>query len=405
MRNPFRVARRWLRVTLPWDGVLLALIVLTVGAKTVSVLLPDGNVRRMAGDIGVGLAELLCFLGAFVYGVMRVVYSHPLLRSEYRKWLQLSPWDASRPLPDGPVTLQLQDAVIVAVLILLGATLAPAVSWTVIPALFLCGYLLALAIVISNTGQMRIAYWMVMLAGACIHWHAIPWLVGLCLLAIVILSQWGSVRSLRQFDDWDLSHWEGSGWEKLFSGQSVDLRTWAANRELGWPVDRLSPQRSRHSISTLRSVAVAGLTAWLSFVLASVLTGNREPAERQQLEVAVTALSQLMLPLVIFRLVRYLWGYPPPLSVWGRICTGRLIIPKYDYVLIAPLTVFLIWLGHVWVVRNTDWDVNVTAPLCLGLMLLAALGMPPTLDQWRLTGRHRVVPGLGMRTNEFQQGA
>ena len=99
-----------------------------------------------------------------------------------------------------------------------------------------------------------------------------------------------------------------------------------------------------------------------------------------------------MLP--ISRLAIYVDGYYSPISLWGRIWTGRWIIPGYDRVFIAPLVIIAVGPLSVYCLQAVGLPLDVAATVGIGTMTLAALILPPRLRSWRLTGQHRIVPAI-----------
>src|SRR5262245_9773041 len=57
--------------------------------------------------------RVLVTLAAAVYGIYRVACFHPAVNPRYFAWLKLSPWQADKPLPMGPVHLVWQDLVVI----------------------------------------------------------------------------------------------------------------------------------------------------------------------------------------------------------------------------------------------------------------------------------------------------
>src|SRR5262249_12037823 len=95
----------------------------------------------------------------------------------------------------------------------------------------------------------------------------------------------------------------------------------------------------------------------------------------------------------ISRLSLYLSGYLPPISIWGRLTTGRWIIPGYDKVFVAPLLAvgLAAWMSTE--ILNRNLDPRVYVPMVTFVFLAIFLGMGPSLKAWRLTGNHRIVEG------------
>jgi hypothetical protein len=109
---------------------------------------------------------------------------------------------------------------------------------------------------------------------------------------------------------------------------------------------------------------------------------------------ALTIFYLLLFAPPLLRSMIYCSGNRPPISLAGRMATMRWIIPTYDRVLAAPLLgagVTLALFGCSLVdSRHDRW----LLPLGAAAVLLISLGLGPSLRSWRLTGGHRIVPGL-----------
>ena len=99
------------------------------------------------------------------------------------------------------------------------------------------------------------------------------------------------------------------------------------------------------------------------------------------------------------RLIRYLNGYAPPLSLLGRLGTGRLIIPAYDQVFVAPLLAMVV-AGAAYVLSGLPLRAAApvlawlhapqwTAPITFALVAFIIASGRPSLRHWRLCGGHR----------------
>ncbi|HUG89574.1 MAG TPA: hypothetical protein VML55_01990 [Planctomycetaceae bacterium] len=98
---------------------------------------------------------------------------------------------------------------------------------------------------------------------------------------------------------------------------------------------------------------------------------------------------------VVLRVGRYVDGHAPPISLRGRVGTGRLIVPGYDRVLLAPAVAALAGAGIPFAFRMAGWDLQIGLAISTAATLLAILSLGPTLEEWRLTGNHRIVAGFG----------
>jgi hypothetical protein len=93
----------------------------------------------------------------------------------------------------------------------------------------------------------------------------------------------------------------------------------------------------------------------------------------------------------VLRIVIYVAGYAPPISIFGRVATGRWIIPGYDVVFIAPLAA----VAAAWLIMLTGEAAGIAialyAPLAAGAAVWLALALPPRRETWQLTGHHRIA--------------
>jgi hypothetical protein len=120
----------------------------------------------------------------------------------------------------------------------------------------------------------------------------------------------------------------------------------------------------------------------------------------------VPSLSMLfylcMAQCVFSRLWIYLQWHRPPISLWGRLWTLRWIIPGFDTVLVAPLMASLAAIAVPVALRFAGVELEYSIPVSLSLVLWITLNTRPTLEEWVLTGNHRIVPALTPRQEYVQ---
>jgi hypothetical protein len=96
---------------------------------------------------------------------------------------------------------------------------------------------------------------------------------------------------------------------------------------------------------------------------------------------------------VLARLSAYCISYRPPISLFGRLATGRWIIPGYDRALVAPIGGLLIWW---WLAPALSEVLHVPTAIGLSisltLALLAVLVPGPSYRDWVLASPCRMVP-------------
>ncbi|HVX13416.1 MAG TPA: hypothetical protein VHC22_19690 [Pirellulales bacterium] len=329
--------------------------------------------------------DWLLIAAAILLGMSRVQAFHPLYQHGYRNWLRVTPWTSGVPLPVGPIHLVLQDAV----LLLLGFLLwhHPQVSQFYLPLGFMFGYLALLCASFASTGMTGFAYLLAFGLGEVIR----QWYDPATALAIAVwlyLAGWIGLRRMLAKFPWGLStYWTAPSLQSI---NEANLR-----QMLGWPLDQL--QRSLGKLSYVHGCLLSLLMGWWAYSLISLVPNPMDAANFMRL-----ALGFSTIPALAMRTFPYWMDYRPPISFWGRLLTLRWIIPRYDHFLIAPILISIAATTLPYLL--VGWQVPDLAALALtvSVVLGLAANMPPSLENWRLTGFHRIVPG-SMNKQEFEK--
>ncbi len=388
----------WMRLVLPrFDyAVVFGMVVLSVEALRLALLLGYGSVDE---SWFARVRFAIHFIAALSYGVFRAVGFHPNANEDYRRWLESTPWTSRLPLPAGPITLVLQDLVVI--LLLLGLSQDFSLKALYIPVIFLTSYQATLAFINWELDEWALAYGVGFGLGAQCFFFRQPELQLAIGAACYPLTWFAVERSLRRFP------WEKSQeYEQLKSNLKETLNSRPALNSLGWPYDALAPTPPSDVICRHDAICLACLIGWWYL---AVLWGSDRDAR----------LPLLLLPKMLFvlapmfRIGLYVQGYRSPIDLWGRIRTGRLIIPRYDSIWVASLVAWLVVIPLYWEavaaglgfsglffshsMTSIDprsglesWEMNLI-PLAMTLMLLALFLIGPGLKRWRLVGKHRIV--------------
>ena len=314
---------------------------------------------------------------AMFYGVWRIAAFHPFCHPSYAEWLKLTPWTIRHPLPVGPVRLAAQDLVVAGILAAAMHSSITARQWG--PVMLLTGHSMAVGLTLFWTGPRWTAYAVGFLLGVLMLVSRQPNIALTVAAATSLAAHVGLQSSLARFP------WERSEALTRFlmglAGRQADL----PKQVLGYPYDGLSPRSPGPSLPLRDGIALSLLPAWWAFAAIEVLP-------KDGAAVAAVPCVYLLPSLVIGRCVTYLAVCRPPISLWGRIMTGRWIIPGYDQALAAPLlaTPLGIGLGVMGVRYNAP--LQFVLPACIAAVMLATLTMGPSLRVWRLTGAYRLVP-------------
>ena len=199
-----------------------------------------------------------------------------------------------------------------------------------------------------------------------------------CLAAatlVYLIAYEGLWRGLAQFP-----------WKPRTMPDFSDLSNVGAGAACGWPFDRMIRDVLGQGISRIDAVICCALGSWWLFVLSSFFRGAET-----RMKLVVVPFSILLVVLPILRLAIYVDGHRSPISLWGRIMTGRWIIPGYDQVFVAPLLIVVSGPLSVYCLHAARLPLDVAAAMGAGIMTAVALVSPPRLRRWRLTGQHRIV--------------
>lgn len=381
---------RWLRVVLPAPGWPIAFLFLYGCAAIFEFWLQRHFEQPFAGitlpeNVRWGLSRGIWLLGTVCYAAWRALSFHPLYRPAYHKWLTATPWTSRKPLPFGPLHLVPQDVVLVGAAVILAFHSGD--TWVLhMPALFLCVYLVTVGVTLFFTGAWPWGYAAGFALGfVVLLWRSVPACAILALLTYVI-AYLGLRESLTRFP------WETARAGDLARILAKNAGGASGTREpLGWPFGRLAPRSPDPELSVPRhhALLISLLAGWLVFASVSLVpTAEGQHGLLLQAEMAVVYLIPAC------RLVLYCDGYWPPLTVMGRLATGRWLIPAYDQVLVAPLLAVLVGSSPYVLFPMLELNPLFWQPVMIAVSLFISLGMGPSLKVWRLTGGHRIGVGL-----------
>lgn len=314
----------------------------------------------------------------FCYGLSRVWRFHPEFNKSYLTQLALSPWELGKALPRGRVHLFWADAVVVAFFILL-TFLFPVYDRVTLLMSFFVGYNMGLLLSFCSSGQERFITLYVLLTPLTVFPHLNPYLALLVLIGLTAIGTYGLHYYLKEFP-WNTSWWKFNQVEEL-------KKKAAQERIIQWPFLELNATRiSSGGIGM--GIAVAALFSWWFHVVDWLFI------QLEKEEAFSGVLVVVIFSTIGGRLLIYVTKYHPPISALGRIFTGRLIIPGYDKVFLAPIiTTVVAGLAIVsgW---KFDMSVSLTMKCAAALAIFLSISLPPSLEKWHYTGNHRIAKPL-----------
>lgn len=322
--------------------------------------------------------DVVLLLAAMSLGFRRAYDFHPLYHQGYRNWLRMTPWTSRVPLPVGPIHLVPQDALWLAVILLLWHS--PQVSRLYLPLCFAVPYLAVVASSCLTTGVMGVACLIAFGLGEVLRQWYDP-VRALSVAFWLYLAAWLGIRRSLALFPWKLSwFWDMSSMQAVADEQK--------QRMLGWPLDQLHGRPGEEPFNRFHATVVGLLIGWWSYCLTSLIPVPGAATPIRWMILAIVSGAS-----IVMRTVGYWVDYRPPLSLWGRLWTMRWVIPRYDHICIPPVLIFLAasYLPFVLIGWQVPSDIALAATT--SLVAIMALNLPPTFQQWRLTGFHRIVPG------------
>ena len=321
------------------------------------------------------------------YALYRLWRFHPFCNRRYAAWLASSPWTPDKPLPLGPIYPVWQDAVVLGILTGVAhwhAHVSPTLPAMVFGFIFLAAMTLLLAF--TRT-------WMpCLLLGVLWPAPSLPLLRGLETLGIIaslIAVIWYGYRKSLQAFPWkrhDLKHPNSTTGSEVKPIMEIEIRIpglpntpSARTLDLGWPFFWLSPGIECNSISRSTSFFISALVGWWTYCAIAGL----------QMPFSSGAILFLAVPGALLRLVVYCSGLGPSFNLWGRLASGRIIVPGFDRVFVTPLCV-VAWAiaGGIVIRYSGSWSSAASAFVVASTCFLLLSG-GPTMRNWILTGQHR----------------
>ena len=352
------------RTMITWCVIYLLTYIPNLYAIYLSIPMPE----EMAEPMG-GIRVLILALSSALYAICRVVPLHPFYNRTYGGWLCLTPWSIEKPLPRGPIHIIWIDLIVLSFLTVL--TYHNLSFFACIPVIiFLSVYLLLMCITFEGK-ESGFAVLCLFLAPFAIYPFANRYFAVLVLILLYIICWVGLRQFLRDFP-WNTKYWKVDIVKEL---REQAIR----HRVIGWPFSILNIYEIS-SISVFGALLWSLLLTWWLHVIQWVSGGS----------FSLFWIVILALTIALFRIAIYSGEYRPPISLLGRIFTGRLIIPKYDRIYVAPFCIVMAGTLLPFVLGRLGVNSTLNFELCFFLIFFLAFSLPPTLNEWRLTGAFQI---------------
>jgi hypothetical protein len=338
----------------------------------------------------VGLADS-ALVRSFLYSVLafslcgiRVLNTSVFQDPPYYRWLLMTPWRLGRPLPFGSMLPAWPDAVTLT--LVTGVSLmGPVAHPFYVPCMFIGAYSLFTGahLVIPRLWLQASLIGMLLVAAMLVIEY--PWLLLLVLLLSLGIAWAGLTRRLDTFHHRELWEIDPVSLRALvFQGAGVQPRL-----EIGSDLGRTHAVLHRDKIET-ESQLIAGL-------LMATLTGGAAYLVAMSMLRFFSATTSFipesdmiyvsLVPVAIAALTRLgLYARKAPISIWGRLKTGRFIIPRYDRIALVPILTVAIPVLCQYALAAIGLPAPWRASVVVGIGLGIALGAGPSLGRQLLEG-------------------
>ena len=402
MTNPFRrmMPNPWL-----WRGPLIAallwLMICFVFATGITTAF-RGEIFNVWGFlVGIflgGCFSILCFWLAAL-GLYRARAFDPLLRRDYYRWLAASPWTARKPLPNGPIHIVWQDAVVIGLacfavysvsllvvpirdILSAERDVTPLWVWPIIA--FSAPYL-AVRCFVYLMELRPVAYAMLGAILVALSFENIAIRlagIGVCFV-ISYIGAWMLLARLEETFQVATKNPLQPITPDARQGPFNVFRLFGERPAIAWPHDMLSPMENKPRVRRWEGTVLSLLAGLLTNVVLS--QGSwREP--RHALLLGILAASCVC----VTRFFVYFATTRPPISLSGRIFTFRWIIPRYDRAFL-PIVFAVVLTAmaryYLWPFRGIHLRIIIS--LLVAVITWTALCWGPTLQE-PFSGREAV---------------
>lgn len=320
---------------------------------------------------------------SFLYGILRVAYCHPAWDEDYRNWLATTPWKPGLPTPYGDSMIELRDLVFLLIAMLLSWQ-APFAVLLTIPLAFGIGHAAAVAVTLKVT-DIKVPFYILLNCSLLFLWlfPNLYAMLGLLLL-LELVKRSGNRECLEQFP-----------WPQI-KKLPTQAKPGKDNKEekLSWHYEALDPNPKFTAIPRWEAIVISLFSAAFVVTIMDVVprtlgipTNNPEWLTIQRNVTMFTGGA-----LGVLRLFRYKANFRSPISWPGRLFTGRLLLPRHDYVYWVPVLLLGIGLfgGAVLSVSPTVIQFATTA-----VCMYAFITGRPTMSEWSLASQVRIGNQVG----------
>jgi hypothetical protein len=339
---------------------------------------------------------------AAILGVRRFSTAHFVRDFQYLNALVRLPWDETKPLLKGSLFLGLNDLIVMVFLSFIGWRVSPS-FWPAVPISYLWFfqiYHVAWSRIAANRMAM---YGFFFAMGTALLFPLISPFFWISNGIMLLCCYWAQATMLRAFP------WEDS----VESGLQAVLSTgFNPHAYIEFPTNAFFHRdRFKKPKSPIDRCLISLLFGWFAYTGTIWSARIYEILERKDLLATQSGREDLnigvffaagvvVLLAAVLKAMKFTQGQRPPLTLMGRLFTGRFIIPKYDVIWVGPMLSCIAYLLVFSAGMSLSSHSILILPTATTMAFLIRMFVGPTLEDWHYTGAHQLVP-LGDQSSEL----
>lgn len=327
---------------------------------------------------------ILAFASPIAYAVWRIIKYLPLPDTAYGGWLSLTPWKYGNQLPNGPVHLNITDFIILLIFSITICIDAP--QFTAVPfILFSLTYVFGTILTTPLISSQR-KYWNKrILIFALMPFSVYPFLSLYSFCAVIfvcLIITYLHQRDILKEYPWNTKLWTANTEDDLAQG-SLDYKI------TGWPFSSLASYPDKNYFFKPKPSNIfllAALSIWWGHAALAFLEKHFTKLELIGCYKFIIIIVGVLI--VVIRLYKF-QGLAPTISFWGRIFTGRFIIPKFDKLwAVIPLTAILITIAFYGISALPGHE-KLIFEITLFILIVLYFSCPSDFEKAKLTSSAR----------------
>ncbi len=354
----------------------------------VELFVTDDVTRQDLAEVHQRLRYGLLMFSLILAGGYRAAM-HPFFDRKYARWLDAMPWATGNSLPLRRIVFGWMDGALLLIAMGLQWSMNPELMWDM-PIVMLLSYLAVSMIpCVVHRKSVGMYTFGLSVVGALL---LLPWPPLVCaVLAVAYLVVIPELRHCAVEHVW--AEPLDDGYQPSLHARLVDYRREFAliKYGVGFPYSALNKLPQRFAPVGWHKL---GLSVWVGLIVYAMILRVADNPHVLDIKPAMVLIGILAFP----RLLAFFIRGESPVSLWGRIRTGRFIIPGHDVIFVGPLLAAFSGMMTAFFATHLTASAAVGASVGIAVLLFVSLSVGPSLHDWTLTGACRLREMSGQDT-------